>query len=183
LKEVLVNYPDSLVRKAKKIKAVISDVDGVLTDGGIIYDNQGNEFKKFNVKDGLIIKYLRETGILVGFISGRSSAMVERRLNELKVDFYFQGVANKDSEYEKVKAQWKLKDEMVAYIGDDINDLSLIVKSGLGVTPQDAPEYVRKQADMIASVAGGQGVFREVAELILAAQDKLKPIIDKQKIS
>jgi len=92
-------------------------------------------------------------------------------------------VANKDSEYEKVKAQWKLKDEMVAYIGDDINDLSLIVKSGLGVTPQDAPGYVRKQADMIASVPGGQGVFREVADLILAAQDKLKPIIDKQKTS
>ncbi|MTI30684.1 KdsC family phosphatase [Xanthovirga aplysinae] len=177
MEEVLVRYSKDQIQKARKIKAIIFDVDGVLTDGGIIYDNVGNEFKKFNVKDGQIISHLKEQGILVGAITGRKSAVVKRRCEELKLNFHFHGVKDKLAVYEKIKAEFSLNNHDISYIGDDIIDLQVIVESGLGVCPSDAKLYVQKYADLICYSAGGSGVVREVADLVLASKGLLENIV------
>jgi 3-deoxy-D-manno-octulosonate 8-phosphate phosphatase (KDO 8-P phosphatase) len=173
MNRILEKYSPSLVNKAKTIKAMISDVDGVLTDGKVSYTSDGVEIKSFNVKDGLIVKKLRDSGIIVGFITGRSSSIVEKRSNELGLDFCYQGSTNKMEQYEKIKQDFSLIDEEIAYLGDDVNDLSLIIRSGLGIAPADTMEYIKDKADLITKKTGGEGVFREAADLILASKGKL----------
>ena len=118
------------MKKAKAIQAIFFDVDGVLTDGKIIYDDNGVESKQFNVKDGYIISHLKKAGIIVGIITGRDSKVVSHRAAELKLDFCHQGIVDKHSVFEKLVEFHKLKKRQVAYIGDDINDLNTLRACG-----------------------------------------------------
>jgi 3-deoxy-D-manno-octulosonate 8-phosphate phosphatase (KDO 8-P phosphatase) len=177
MKELLVRYPKPLVKKASQIKALFFDVDGVLTDGKITYDDSGKEIKSFHVKDGQIIAHLKRAGIITGIISGRESDTVTRRAAELKLDFCHQGIVDKASVFEKLVEFHKIKTKHVAFIGDDINDLPILKVAGLPVCPSDAPVYVRAFAGLVTSAKGGHGVVREVADLILAAKGMLGKIV------
>lgn len=179
MKEILERYPKDLIKKASQIKALFFDVDGVLTDGRIIYDDTGKEIKHFNVKDGYIISHLKKAGILVGIITGRDSKVVSNRAAELKLDFCHQGITDKHSVFEKLVDFYKLKKKQVAYVGDDINDLRTLSACGLSSCPADALRYVKSRVDMITEVKGGQGVVREVADLILAAKGVMEKIIEE----
>lgn len=174
---VLDKYTKTLIRRAGDIKAIFFDVDGVLTDGKIIYDSEGRELKQFNVKDGQIIGHLKKAGIVVGAISGRDSATVARRCNELKLDFCHQGILDKAEVFKKLTAFHKLKKKEVIYIGDDINDLGPLKLSGLAVCPADAPAYIKSMVDLTTKAKGGEGVLREVADLVLAAKGILSKIL------
>lgn len=177
VKEVLGKYTKEQIKKAAQIKAIFFDVDGVLTDGKIIYDDTGRESKQFNVKDGYIISHLKKAGILVGIITGRESQVVSNRAAELKLDFCHQGIMDKYEVFEKLIQFHKLKKKQVAYIGDDINDLDILRDCGLSSCPADALDYVKTSVDVVASAKGGQGVAREISDLILAAQGILDKII------
>ena len=160
-------YSKEHVKKASFIKAIFFDVDGVLTDGKIIYDDNGREIKNFNVKDGLIISHLKKAGILTGGISGRESAAVTKRFAELKIDFCHQGIIDKAMAFEKLIHHYKLKSKEVAFIGDDINDLPVFRIAGFAVCPSDTFDYIKERADLVTRAGGGEGVLREVADLIL----------------
>lgn len=166
--------------KAKRIKVIIFDVDGVLTDGGIIYDNSGIEIKRFNVKDGQIISYLKNVGILVGAITGRDSQVVKNRCKELKLDFHYHGSSNKLIHYEEIKKNYNLKDNEIAYIGDDIIDLSILKRCGLSATPKDARIYIKEQVDFVTPSKGGDGALRDFADFILDKKGILQEILNKQ---
>ena len=168
-------------QKAKNIKAILFDVDGVLTDGGIIYDNTGIEYKRYIVKDGQIISHLKKYGFIVGAITGRESDVVKNRCLELKLDYHKHGVKDKLVEYENFKNQYNLEDTQIAYIGDDIIDLSILVRCGLSATPNDAREYIKDEVDIVTDTKGGEGVLRDIADYILDTQDLLEKLIKETK--
>ncbi|PSL05121.1 KdsC family phosphatase [Cecembia rubra] len=163
--------------KAAKIKILITDVDGVLTDGGIIYDDRKIEFKRFHVKDGFIVQHLRKNGVLVGAITGRDSKVVENRCEELSFDFHYHGVRDKVKKLAEILEVLEVELDEVAYIGDDLLDLPLLKKVGFSVCPKDAMPYVAEHVDYISSLEGGKGVFREVGDIILEAKGLLEGII------
>ncbi len=171
--------PPLVLQKAKKIKLLVSDLDGVLTDGGIILDDQGMEYKRFQVKDGQIIRYLKENGILIGILSGRDVAVSKNRCEQMKVDFHHHGVRDKYSLLVKIIEPLQLDLEEVAYIGDDLIDLELLSKVGLSSAPADAMPYVKEQVDYTTFQAGGQGAFRELADLLLSAKGHMTKIVDQ----
>lgn len=177
MKQILSQYTKEQVRKSGNITAIFFDVDGVLTDGKIIYDGSGKEIKNFNVKDGLIVSYLKKAGILTGAISGRESEATAKRCAELKVDFCHQGILDKASTFDKLVKHYKLKTKQVAFIGDDINDLAVFSLAGFSICPADAPGYIRQRVDLVTNVKGGNGVLREVADLVLAARGEMERII------
>ena len=172
---------ENAVDKIRLIKAILFDVDGVLTDGGIVYNDSGGEIKKFNVKDGQIISHLKELGIIVGAITGRFSSTVKRRCEELSLDFHEHGVSDKLVKYIDFKEKFNLLDENIAYIGDDIIDLSILVRCGLAIAPADSRYYIQNNVDLITASKGGEGVFRDVADFILDKQGKLSLIIKNLK--
>ncbi|MBD3843484.1 MAG: HAD hydrolase family protein, partial [Campylobacterales bacterium] len=145
--------------------------------GGIIYDDTGLEYKRYNVKDGQIISHLKKYGFIVGAITGRESDVVKNRCKELKLDFHVHGVKDKLAEYEKFKLKYGCTDEQIAYIGDDIIDLGILVRCGLSATPNDARVYIKKHVDIVTETKGGEGVLRDVADYILDAQDILDKIV------
>lgn len=154
------------------IKLVLTDVDGVLTDAGMYYSENGGEQKKFNTRDGKGFELLRENGYKVGIITGENTILVERRSNKLKSDFLFQGAQDKLSIISKLVLDLGLTLKNVAFIGDDINDLELLSAVGLSFCPADAQAENKKIVDFICSKNGGEGCFREIAELILSANGK-----------
>ncbi len=163
-----------ITEKAKKIKLLLLDVDGVLTDGSIIYGSDGEYLKVFNVKDGLGIKLAQAGGIKVGIISGRASEALEKRASDLGLDIFFQGQRDKRSGYEIIKKQMGVTDEEIAYIADDLNDLPIFIQAGLKIAVHDAVEDVRNSSDYVTEKPGGKGAVREVVELILNSQGKMK---------
>jgi 3-deoxy-D-manno-octulosonate 8-phosphate phosphatase (KDO 8-P phosphatase) len=171
------SYSEKTIEQAKKIKAIVFDVDGVLTDGGIVYDNAGMEFKRFNVKDGQIIKYLKRAEIYTAVITGRDSLVVRNRCEELKIDKHYHGIKNKLETYQKLKEKWQLTDEQIAYVGDDINDLPVLVRCGLSCTPSDGHYKVKEHVDLVLKSKGGEGVLRELADLVLEARNRYEDII------
>lgn len=169
--------------KAKKVKLVVLDVDGVLTDGQIITGSQGELCKHFNVKDGLGIKMLMAGGIEVAVITGRRSAIVGARLRELGVRDVLQGQAYKRAAFlDLVKAR-RLSPEECACMGDDVPDLPLIMLCGLPCAPADAVDEVRDRAAFVSRKDGGRGAVREMAEFILKAQGKWADLVEKTYIS
>lgn len=177
VKEVLGRYSKEQIKKAAQVKALFFDADGVLSDGKIIYDETGKEIKNFNVKDGYIISHLKKAGILVGIISGRDSKVVGNRAAELKLDFCHQGIMDKYTVFEKLVAYHKLKKKQVAYIGDDINDLKVLRDCGLSACPADALDYVKKEVEVVTKAKGGEGVVREIGDLLLASTGVLDKIL------
>lgn len=179
MKQILSQYTKEQVKKAGNVTAIFFDVDGVLTDGRIIYDGSGKEIKNFSVKDGLIVSYLKKAGILTGAISGRESEATAKRCAELKVDFCHQGILDKASTFEKLVSHYKLKTKQVAFIGDDINDLPIFKLAGLTACPADTFGYIKQRVDLVTNAKGGQGVLREVADLVLAARGEMENIIKR----
>lgn len=151
----------------KKIKMFITDCDGCLTDGGMYYDELGNEWKKFNAKDGMGFKILRQNNILTGIITGENTHIVERRAAKLKLDELHQGVTNKLEVLDSIIKKRNLSYEEVAYVGDDINDIEVIEKVGLSFTPNDGMESVKKKVSVVLEKNGGQGAVREAVEYIV----------------
>ena len=174
-------YSKEIRAKAAKIDCIICDVDGVLTDGAIIYDNNGLELKRFNVKDGQIIKYLKNAGIKIGAITGRDSEVVRFRCNELKMDFHFHGVKNKDQALNEVKSENDLALNQIAFIGDDLNDLPILTQVGLSATPADGHWAVKSNVDLVLDKAGGAGTLRELADLVLTEKGLYQGIIEGLK--
>ncbi len=158
--------------KLKKIKAILFDVDGVLTDGRIYYDESGNEWKAFHVRDGLIIKRMAAMGYRFGAITGRSSRLVERRMKELDVGFLVQKCMNKKSALMKFAADYNLAFDQIAYVGDDLIDLPAMALSGLAACPADADAEVKKRSDLVLEQRGGYGVVRELGERILKGRGR-----------
>lgn len=149
-----------------EIKALFMDCDGVLTDGGMYYSENGDELKKFNTKDGMAVQLLREKGIITGVITGENREIVRRRCEKLKVDELHMGVKNKLELVDSIIKQYQISYNEVAYIGDDINDLEVIKKVGFGCCVKDGMESVKKVADYVTNVEGGKGAVREVVEVI-----------------
>jgi len=153
--------------RLQTIQLLLLDVDGVMTDGGIIYDGNGLETKVFNVKDGHGIKMLQRAGIGVGIITGRSSDVVICRAQELGIELLYQGSLRKLESYEDVKLKTGLADSQIAYMGDDVIDVPVMRRVGFAAAPQDALAEAKNAAHYIASRNGGQGAVREVCDLIL----------------
>jgi len=168
-----------LKKAAKKIKLLILDVDGVLTDGSIILDNEGNEFKAFHVRDGHGIKMLIKAGIQGAIITGRHSKVVEKRAHELGITEVYQRCHIKTVAYEHLLKKIGVSDAETAYVGDDVIDIPLFKRVGFSVAVADASEYAKKEAMFITKNRGGRGAVREVCELILKASGKWKEIIDE----
>jgi 3-deoxy-D-manno-octulosonate 8-phosphate phosphatase (KDO 8-P phosphatase) len=166
----------TIKRKASKIKLLLLDVDGVMTDGSIILDNRGNELKRFHVRDGHGIKMLQKVGITVGIITGRKSKVVEVRAKELGIKEIHQKIFKKSVVYEKLLKKYKCKDENVAFMGDDIVDQELLKRAGLSAAPCDADEFVKKFADMVTKKGGGRGAVREFTDLILKSTELWKKV-------
>lgn len=162
----------SLKAKAKKIKLLLLDVDGVLTDGRIILDNQGNELKAFHVRDGHGIKLAQRAGIVIGIITGRKAEVVNIRARELAIEEVHQGALDKIVVYESVLGRYGLRDDEVAFIGDDIVDAGILRRVGLAVAVADCDPAVKPLADMVTKAAGGRGAVREVINLLLASRNK-----------
>ena len=156
-------------KQLAKIKLLLLDVDGVLTDGRIIYDSQGNELKAFDVKDGHGLKMVQRAGIKVGIITGRNSAVVSRRAQELGIDILYQGALRKLEPYLEILSGQDLLDEQVAYVGDDIVDLPILSRVGFSATVADAVPDVLSFVDYVATRPGGGGAVREICDLLLRA--------------
>lgn len=168
-----------IAKIANNIKLLILDVDGVLTDGSIILDNRGNEYKSFHVRDGHGIKMLLRAGIVVALITGRKSKVVERRAHELGIEEVYQKCFNKLAVYRTLAEKYSLSDKEVAYIGDDIVDVPVMKKVGMPVTVADADKGVKKYSLFITKNGGGRGAVREVTDLILTSKGLWKRIIDE----
>jgi 3-deoxy-D-manno-octulosonate 8-phosphate phosphatase (KDO 8-P phosphatase) len=162
----------SIKSKAKKIKLLLLDVDGVLTDGSIILDCRGNEQKAFHVRDGHGIKLAQRAGITVGLITGRKSEVVNIRARELGIEEVHQGAHEKIAVYESLIAKYGVHDGEVAFMGDDVVDLDILKRAGLAATVADADPAVRPHADLITRAAGGRGAVRELINLLLKYQTK-----------
>ena len=172
-----------LKQKLQSVKLLILDVDGVLTDGGITLANSGDELKTFNVKDGLGLVLLQKFGVRVAIITGKSSAIVETRFKHLGVVDIFQGQKNKISAFNVLKGKYALKDQEIAYIGDDLPDLPLMDKVGLSVAPKDAHWAVKSRADWVLEKKGGQGAVRAFVDDLLIAHDQYEHLIESYVIA
>lgn len=158
--------------KARAIKLLLLDVDGVLTDGRIILDDRGVESKHFDVRDGQGIVLLMRAGIEVGLITARNSKAVRYRAKELGLRIVRQGIQNKATAYGEIRRQSGLADTQIAYIGDDIGDVEILRRVGLAVSVKDGWEEIFRSVDYVTERPGGRGAVREVAELLLRAQNK-----------
>ena len=169
-----------LKEKISKIKIIITDVDGVLTDSKIIYDDNFLEYKNFNVKDGFIIKPLQKLGFKVGVITGRESEVVKKRCQELGFDFHYHGKGGTHDKLDTFKTILRenlVNPENIAYIGDDWIDLPILMRCGLSAAPKDALKEVIERVDYVTEQKGGEGAFREFAGLILEGQNKLDDLL------
>lgn len=157
----------SLADRAGKIKMLLTDCDGVLTDGGMYYSESGDESKKFNTKDGMGVQLLREKGIRFGIITGEKIELVRRRAQKLKADECHIGISDKAVVLDEICTKYGLKYEEIAYIGDDVNDLPVLRKVGLPCSVPNACEDAKQAAVYVTKARGGEGAVREVAELII----------------
>jgi 3-deoxy-D-manno-octulosonate 8-phosphate phosphatase (KDO 8-P phosphatase) len=162
----------SVPERAARIKLLLMDCDGVLTDGRVWLFDNGEEQKGFHTRDGMGIELWHRAGLQSGIISGRKSTAVERRAQGLGMAFLVQGVTEKVQAFTETLAQAGVTDDEVAFIGDDLNDIPLMLRSGLGFAVADAASETRKFADYVTKVAGGYGAVREVIEVILKAQGR-----------
>jgi 3-deoxy-D-manno-octulosonate 8-phosphate phosphatase (KDO 8-P phosphatase) len=170
---------DHILEKAAKIKLLVLDVDGVLTDRKIYFADSGHEYKAFNAHDGLGIKLLLATGVAVAVITTRQSPLVERRMQELGVAHLYQGQDDKRAALKQIMTKLALSADQVAYLGDDLPDLPLMRSVGLGIAVADACDYVCQHAAWVIKSAGGKGAAREVCEMIMQAQGTLLPVFEQ----
>ncbi|MBE0493582.1 MAG: HAD hydrolase family protein [Thiomicrospira sp.] len=169
---------DSLQAKAKKIKLLLLDVDGVLTDNRLIYGDDGQEYKAFYTRDGHAMVLIQKSGIEIGIITGRTSKLVEKRMQDLKVKHLYQGVPDKLPTFEALLKSINIQLDQVAYMGDDILDLPILTRVGLASCPKDSDPEVIKRVDFVSNFNGGRGAVREFCELIMQAQDSWQTQLD-----
>ncbi len=172
---------DEVIERARHIRLLIADCDGVLTDGSLHYAADGEQAiesaKVFHIHDGQGIRLASQAGLKLGIISGRESVALAARAKEMKVNHLYQGVADKLPIYERIKMAESLSDGQVAYIGDDLPDLAPMRRAGLSFAVADAVEDIRNCADFTTLAGGGRGAVREVIELILKSQNKWNELI------
>ena len=168
----------AVLEKAKKLKLLILDVDGVLTDGRLFFDNEGTEYKCFHARDGHGIKLLRQTGVEVAIISGRNSNSVALRMKSLGIEHVYQGHENKRNAFAELLENTGISPEQVAYIGDDLLDLPIMTKVGLAIAVSDANFAVKERADWCTALPGGLGAVREVCDMIMQAQGSFDKVLD-----
>jgi len=168
----------SLEEKIKKIKLLILDVDGVMTNGEIVLDEQGRELKIFNVQDGFGIVLFRQAGYKTAILSARSTGSVTARAKDLKMNRIYQNARPKIKVYNKLIRELKIKDDQVCFIGDDLPDIEVLKRVGFSVTVPNAAGEVKKIVDYVAKSEGGQGAVREVIELILKVHNKWSGILN-----
>lgn len=171
-------FSDHLKTKASKIKLLILDVDGVMTDNRLYYTDDDSEIKSFYTRDGHGMVLLRKSGVQMAIITGRKSKLVEKRAKDLKIDHLYQGVPDKLPSFQDLMDQLNIKNSEVAYIGDDILDLPILMRVGLSVTPADGEEEVKSRVDYVSPYHGGKGVVREVCELIMQSQNTWQQHMD-----
>jgi len=169
---------DDLQARARCIRLLLFDVDGVLTDGGVLIHPDGSESKQFAMKDGIAIVAAQRCGLLIGLLSGRSSPATAHRARQLGISIVHENVTAKLDRYEQILAAHGLSDEQVAYMGDDLLDLPVLLRAGLPAAPADAVAEVRAHASWVSQARGGKGAARELIELVLRAQDKWNGIVD-----
>lgn len=168
---------EHLIPKILKIKCLICDVDGVLTDGLNHLDNHGNELKSFNVQDGVGLKLLLAANIQVAVITGSFNAIIDHRMTQLGIQHYFKGQINKRQSYDTLKTTLQLQDEEFAYIGDDVVDWPIMQQVGFSIAVANAVAYIKSQADWTTTLPGGNGGLREACDFILATQNKTEEAI------
>jgi 3-deoxy-D-manno-octulosonate 8-phosphate phosphatase (KDO 8-P phosphatase) len=167
------NYQTSY-EKAQQIGLLLTDVDGVLTDGGVYYSARGEEMKRFSIRDGMGVARLRTlVQVEVGIITGERSGAVQQRAEKLHITELHLGIQDKRAVLEEICERWRIRPYQIAYIGDDSNDLAVLQAAGLSAAPADALPFVREQVDFLCLQPGGHGAFREFAEFIITAKSEL----------
>ena len=166
----------------KNIRLLLVDVDGVMTDGRIIYDGNGLETKFFNVKDGHGIKMLQRHGVEIGIITGRTSVVVDIRARELGINIVYQGALRKLESYDDVKLKTGLSDSQIAYIGDDIIDVPVMRRVAFSAAPSDALPEVRELADYVTACEGGRGAVREVCDMIIKGRGEWDEVVARYEL-
>jgi 3-deoxy-D-manno-octulosonate 8-phosphate phosphatase (KDO 8-P phosphatase) len=167
-----------ILEKAKRLKLLILDVDGVLTDGKLFFDNEGNEYKAFHARDGHGIKLLRQTGVEVAVISGRKSNSVALRMKNLGIEHVYQGHENKIAAFHEIIQKMAILPEQAAHVGDDLLDLPVMIRVGLAIAVNDANFAVKQRADWCTALPGGCGAVREVCDLIMKAQGRFDEVVN-----
>ncbi|MBD3669391.1 MAG: 3-deoxy-manno-octulosonate-8-phosphatase KdsC [Gammaproteobacteria bacterium] len=165
--------------KARQVKLVIFDVDGVLTDGSLFIGDDGEEYKAFNSKDGHGMKMLQSTGVEIGIITGRTSNVVEHRMESLGIKYVYQGRLEKLPAFEDLCQRAGVRPEQVAYVGDDVVDLPILVRAGLAIAVNDAHDLVKQHSHWHTPHDGGRGAARDVCELIMRAQGHLDTLLQR----
>ncbi|MDR7208991.1 HAD-IIIA family hydrolase [Flavobacterium piscis] len=155
-------------------KLILTDIDGVWTDGGMYYDNTGNEFKKYNTSDSAGILFCRLLTIPVGIITGEKNNIIQNRANKLGIDILFMGIKNKLEVVKDLCLKFNISISDVAYIGDDINDIQVLMNVGISACPINAPNYVKKHTNLLLTKEGGDGAFREFVEKIIGEAEMEK---------
>lgn len=169
--------PGTLQAKASRIKLLLFDVDGVLTDGGVIIHSDGTESKRFGIRDGIAMVWAQRSGLKVGLLSARQSATTPHRAAQLGITLIRQGVSSKAAAYQQILADEHLSDDEVAFMGDDIVDLAVLDRVGLSAAPADAVAEVRARVDWVSTASAGNGAARELVETVLRAQSRWEGII------
>lgn len=173
----LIDLPADIRDRARRIRLVAFDIDGVMTDGGICYTGTGEEFKTFHVQDGLGLQLLRKAGIQLAIVTGRSSPIVARRAEELGIEYVFQGVKDKRDCLRTLASRLGFSQEQTAFVGDDWPDLAAMRAAGLGIAVANAHPIVKQHAHWRTARSGGDAAVREVADMILIAQDRLDTLL------
>ncbi|MCB0283990.1 MAG: HAD-IIIA family hydrolase [Calditrichaeota bacterium] len=158
---------------------LLMDVDGVLTNGKVIFTNSGDEIKEFDIQDGMGITLAKKAGLFTGIITGRESKIIARRAEELNYDVIFQGTPEKSAPYKEIKKQFGLSDEHICYIGDDLPDIPILRRAGFAVAVANARDELKSVAHYVTEKKGGNGAIREVIELILKSQGKYESLLKK----
>lgn len=162
---------EDILQRANGVRMLVFDVDGVLTDGSLFYDNQGQEYKAFNSRDGHGIKMLSASGVETGIITGRTSQIVLHRARNLGITHIYQGAEDKLVAFHNLLRETGLTAQQIAYMGDDVVDLPVLNRCGLAITVPDAPDEVKHRCHIVTQANAGRGAAREVCELIMRAQD------------
>ena len=157
-------------KKLKKIKLVIPDVDGVLTDGGMYYSKDGEYLKKFNTRDAMGMELLLKKGIKPVMLTRENSSIVKTRAKKIKVSKLYSGILDKNKQLKKILKEYGLSPEQIAYIGDDVNDFEIMKSVGFACSPNDGIKQIQKISDYVCKLNGGNGVFREFADIIISCQ-------------
>jgi 3-deoxy-D-manno-octulosonate 8-phosphate phosphatase (KDO 8-P phosphatase) len=167
----------SIAARASRIKLILFDVDGVLTDGRVVVHSDGTESKSFGIRDGIAMVWAQRAGLKIGFLSARTSATTPHRAAQLGVSLVHHGVTSKIATYEQILREQAASDEEVAYMGDDIVDLAVLGRVGLSTAPADAVEEVRHRVHWVSACRGGDGAARQLIEVIMRAQNKWDGVV------